>query len=217
MFDFAQRMQLAVKDRLRGTGLKAGAGLLGAVALGFLLAALWSFLAHELGWGSALASLAVAVLLLVLAGVLVALSKPREPMPTGEDLKREVEARLSLAADIAADRARAEAARVMDMAGNKAHAVMDEASYRASKLANDAERRVFGTVRDTMQAVGLTPERRRDAKRTVRNASASAKRAANSDAGSMAKLIGAFAVGVAIASNLAERRKPRDIDPDDLP
>lgn len=216
MFDFAHKMQLAVKDRVRGTGLKVGAGLLGAVALGFLVAALWSFLAHELGWGSTLASLAVAGLLLVLAVVLIVASKPRQPMPTSDDLKREVEARLSLAADIAADRARTEAARVMDMAGNKAHAVMDEASYRASKMANDAERRVFGTVRDTMQAVGLTPERRRDAKRSVRNASASAKRAVNTDAGSMAKLIGAFAVGVAIASNLSERRKRSDIDPDDL-
>lgn len=216
MFDFAQRLQLAVRDRLRGTGLKAGAGLLGVAASGFLLAALWSFLARELGWGSALASLAVAVLLLAAAGVLIALSKPRQPMPTGEDLKREVEARLSLAADLATSRAKAEAARVMDMAGQKAHAVMDQASYRALKLADDAERRVFGTVRDTMQAVGLTPERRRDAKRTVRNASARVRRAVHSDAGSMAKLIGAFAIGVAIASNLAERRKSRDIDPEDL-
>lgn len=216
MFDFAQKMQRAVADRARGLGLKAAAGLVVLVALGFLLAALWSFLAHELDLGSTLASLVIGIVLVVIAAVLIVVSKPKQPMPTTDELKREVEARISLATDVAVDRARTEAARVVDMAGNKASSLMDEAGYRAAKLAGDAERRVFGTVRDTARAVGLTAETSRDVKREFRNVKAGASRAANTNAGSMAKLIGAFAVGVTLASTLSERRNRTEFDEDDL-
>lgn len=216
MFDFAQNMQRAIADRARGVGLKAAAGLVAAVALGFLLAALWSFLAHNLDLGPALASLVIGVVLIAIAAILIVISRPRQAMPTTDDLKREVEARISLATDVAVDRARSEAARMVDMAGNKASSLMDEAGYRAAKLAGDAERRVFGTVRDTARAVGLTTETTRDVKREFRNAKASATRAANTNAGSMAKLIGAFAVGVTLASTLSERRNRTEFDEDDL-
>lgn len=212
MFDFAQKMQLAVSDRVRGVGIKAAGGAVGAIAVGFLIAALWAFLAHDLGWGSALASLAIGVGLVVIAAILFVISKPRHRMPTTDELKREVEARVNLATDAAVLRARSEAARVMDMAENKAHALMDEAGYRATKLASDAERKVFGTVRDTARAAGLTSEKIRDVKRQATHARAATSRAANTNAGSMAKLIGAFAVGATLAAKLAERRQP---DPDD--
>ncbi|MFN3524816.1 MAG: phage holin family protein [Paracoccus sp. (in: a-proteobacteria)] len=217
MFDFAQKMQRALADRARGVGLKAAGGLVAAVALGFLLAALWSFLAHNLDWGPALASLVIGGVLVALAAGLMVASKPRHQMPTTDELKREVEARVSLATDVAVDRARLEAARMVDMAGNKANALMDEAGYRAAKLAGDAERKVFGGVRETARAIGLTTETTRDAKRQIRNAKAGATRAANTNAGSMAKLIGAFAVGVTLASAISDRRNSaQDFDEDDL-
>lgn len=221
MFDFAHNLKLAVSDRVKGAGMKAAGGAIAAVAAGFLLAALWAFLAHELGLGSALASLIVAILLIVAAAVLFVTSKPKHPMPSTDDLKREVEARVTLAADAASARARSEALRVMDMAENKAHALMDQASYRATKLADDAERKVFGTVRQGARAMGLTSENVRDAKRKVEHGQAGVARAANSNAGSMAKLLGAFAVGVTIAAKLSERRDDDDyddyeFDPDDL-
>lgn len=223
MFDFAHNLKLAVSDRVKGAGLKAAGGAIGLVAAGFLLAALWAFMAHELGWGSALASLVMAILLVAAAAVLFVISKPKHPMPTTEDLKREVEARVSLAADAAGQRARAEALRVMDMAENKAHALMDQASYRATKLADDAERKVFGTVRQGVRAMGLTSENLRDAQREVRHGQARAAQAVNSNAGSMAKLLGAFAIGVTLAAKLSERKDDHDhdydyeeFDPDDL-
>lgn len=212
MFDFAHNLKLAVSDRVKGVGLKAAGGVIAAVAAGFLIAALWAFLAHELGWGSALASLAIAVLLLAVAAILFVVSKPKHRMPTTDDLKREVEARVTLASNAAADRARAEAARVMDMAENKAHSLMDQVSYRATKLADDAERKVFGTVRQGAVAMGLTSENVRDVKHQAAHGQAAVSRAANSNAGSMAKLLGAFAVGVTLAAKLSERR---DDDEDD--
>ena len=50
MFDYAHKMQLAVSDLGRRAGLKAGAGVLALIAAGFLLAALWTFLARTLDW-----------------------------------------------------------------------------------------------------------------------------------------------------------------------
>ena len=59
MFDYAQRLQLALGDVVRRSALKVIAGVVLAVAIGFLLAALWSWLAHGLGWGATMASLAI--------------------------------------------------------------------------------------------------------------------------------------------------------------
>lgn len=213
MFDYVQRLQLALSDTARRTAMKVVAGVVLAVGAGFLLAALWSWLAYRLGWGATLASLAIGGGFVVIALILLAAaSKPRHEMPTSDDLKREVEARVNLVADAAADRARQEAGRVMDMAGNKVTSLMDQASYRANKFANDAERRVYSTARETAEKVGLTPENVEAAKRTFASTAETTTRAANSNAGSMAKLIGAFAIGIALANRL---RGDRD-DDDDL-
>lgn len=217
MFDFARKVKLAVGDTVRRAAMKAGAGVLGVVAGGFLLAALWSFLATELGWGSALASLAIGGLLAVIAGVLVALgSRRKHEMPSTDDLKREVEARVTLAADAAAAKAQAEAARILDMAETKAHVLMDQASYRAAKLANDAERKVFGSVRETARAVGLTGASQRPNQSTAAHADLSG-RAGGGNANGMAKALGMLAVGITLAAKLQDRRRQdRDYDPDDL-
>lgn len=211
MFDYAQRLQLALKDTARRSAMKAVAGVVLAIAAGFLIAALWSFLAHELGWGSAVASLVVAVLFVVVALILLAMSKRKHhEMPSTDDLKKEVEARVTLAADAAVEKARLETERVVDMAGNKVSSLMDEASYRAMKLADDTERRVFGAARNAAQAVGFTSANIQTVMSKVEDATDTLSRANSSNAGSMAKLLGAFAIGVTLASKLGERRSDDD-------
>ena len=51
MFDYVNRLQLAAKDSARRTVMKVVAGLILAIGAGFLIAALWSYLAINLGWG----------------------------------------------------------------------------------------------------------------------------------------------------------------------
>ena len=213
MFDYAQRLQLALKDTARRSAMKAAAGVVLAIAAGFLVAALWSFLAHNLGWGPALASLAVAVLFIVVGLILFGMSKhAKHEMPTTDDLKKEVEARASLAADAALEKARTQAERVMDMAGNKVSALMDEANYRATKLADDTERRVFGVARQAAQAVGFTQANMDTVRTKVEGATETLSRANSSNAASMAKLLGAFAIGVTLAAKLRERDDEDDYD-----
>lgn len=218
MFDFARRFQLAVGDAARRVALKAAAGLVATIGAGFLLASLWSFLAHELGWGSTLASLAIAGGMLLIAVILFAVSsRRRHEMPTGDDVKREVQARVSLAADATVNRVKSEADRVLGMAETKATSLMDQASFRANKLASDAEQTVMGTVRSAAQTVGLTPSNLKSAEDSMRSGAHQVKQAADTNAGSMAKLLGAFAVGVTIATAIQGNRDDDydDFDPDD--
>lgn len=219
MFDYARRLQLALGDTVRRSAMKGIAGVVIAAGAGFLIAALWSWLAHGLGWGAINASLAIGGGFVLIGVVLLLISaRPRHHMPTSDDLKREVEATVSLAADAAADRARTEAQRVMDMAQNKVSSLMDGASFRANRMANDAERRVQGFVRDTARKAGVTTENVTAARDAAGRARAKAGAAANSNGGSMAKLLAAFAVGVTLASTLASRRDAAadDFDDDDL-
>lgn len=210
MFDYTRRLQLALGDVARRSALKIVAGVVLAVGAGFLLAALWSWLAYGLGWGATLASLVIGGgFALIGVVILIVASKPRHEMPTSDDLRREVEARVSLAADAAVDRVQAEALRVADMAENKVQSLIDQAGYRANKLASDTERRAQGFVRDTARSVGLTGDNLDAARKHAGKAADRASQAANSDAGIMAKLIGAFAIGVALAAKLRERRKPK--------
>lgn len=204
MFDYAQRLQLALGDIARRSVLKVVAGVVLAVAVGFLIAALWSWLAYGLGWGATLASLAVGGGF-ALIGIIILLvaSKPKHTMPTGEDLRREVEARVSLATDAAVGRAQSEALRVADMAENKVHSLMDRVGFRSKDTANRAERAVHGFVRKRTENVGLDSEKVADAHKRV-------TRASESNAGSMAKLIGAFAIGITLAAKLQERRRSDD-------
>ncbi|MDQ1898851.1 phage holin family protein [Paracoccus sp. WLY502] len=217
MFDYAQRLQLALKDTARRSAMKAVAGIVLAIAAGFLIAALWSFLAHDLDWGPALASLGVAGLFILIGIVLFVLSKrTKHEMPTKEDLRKEVEARVTLAADAAVERARAEADRMLDKAGNKVSSLMDEASYRANKLADDTERRVFGVARNAAQAVGFTSNNIQTVRHKVEDARDTLSRANSSNAASMAKLIGAFAIGITLAAKLREQQDDDDYEDDIL-
>lgn len=136
MLDVTRRFRLALSDLGRRSALVAGAGLAGLVAAGFLLAALWSWLAHGLGWGPALASLAIAGLCLVVAGVLLALARnQRHAMPTGGDVKAEVEARAHLAKEAAIGAVKARAGQARDAAGQHLHGIWDGMRYRADRAA----------------------------------------------------------------------------------
>ena len=73
MFDFARRVQEAVGDTVRRTAMKAVAGMVGLMASGFLTAALWSWLANDLDWGSTLASLTIGGGLILLMIILLAM------------------------------------------------------------------------------------------------------------------------------------------------
>lgn len=217
MFDYAQRLQLALKDTARRSAMKAIAGVILVVALGFLIAALWSFLAHNLEWGPALASLAVGGGFVLIAVILLlAARKARHEMPTTEDLRKEVEARITLAKDAAIDKGRAEAERMMDIAGNKVVSLMDEASFRANKLADDTERRVYGAARHAAEAVGLTSTNISTMRSKVDDATDTLARANSSNAASIAKLLGAFAVGITLAAKLREGRDTDDYEDDIL-
>ncbi|MBU3030286.1 phage holin family protein [Paracoccus marinaquae] len=200
MFDYARKMQLALGDIARRSALKAVAGVVLALGAGFLLAALWSWLANGLGWGAMLASLALGAGLVVIGLVILAVaSKTRHPMPDTDELRREVEARVSLAADAAVGRAKTEAMRMAS-----------RAETRVETLMGDAARR----VRDTARKSGLGDDTIDAARRGAGQAARRVSRAARSDAGGLAGLIGAFALGVALASRLAGGRPP-DPAPED--
>ncbi|MCZ0962244.1 phage holin family protein [Paracoccus benzoatiresistens] len=217
MFDYAQRLQLALKDTARRSAMKAAAGVILVVAAGFLIAAFWSFLAHNLGWGPALASLVVGGIFVLAAVVLWLVSKkPKHEMPTKEDLRKEVEARVTLAKDAAIERARAEAERVVDIAGNKVASLMDDATYRANKLADDTERRVYGVARHAAESVGLTSTNIETVRSRYESATDTLSRANSSNAASIAKILGAFAVGMTLAAKLREGRDPDEYQDDIL-
>ena len=208
MLDYGQRVKLALGDTVRRSALKLIAGLIFVIGAGFLLAALWTWLADTLDWGPTLASLVIGGAFVVLALIVLGISSSRRhEMPDPQDLQKEVEARLALAAEAASARARAEAQKVLGMAESRVHGLLDSAKGRVDRFAAETEDRVTGFVSDTAQKIGLTSETMESARHAAANARSSAGRAANSNAGSMAKLIGAFAVGVTIAARLQEARQ----------
>lgn len=106
MLDYARNLQLALNDRLRRGGLVAGAALALLMGAGFLLAALWVWLAHHLGWGALGASLAIGAAFLLGGLLLLALARhSRHAMPASQELKDELSARLQTAAKAAVGRA----------------------------------------------------------------------------------------------------------------
>lgn len=220
MFDYARNMKLALADTMRRSALKAAAGVVMALGAGFLLAALWSFLATELGWGSMLASLTIGGIFVFIGGiVLMTAGRVRHAPPTSDDLKAEIQARVDMVADATIGRARNEATRFVDMAEARVHGLIDRATGEATRVVGDAERSVrnlaHGTVdkvTETAEKVGLTSRNLHAAQDAAGDALDSARRAADSNAGSMAKLAGAFGVGLALASKVQDWRRSDDID-----
>lgn len=208
MFDYARNMQLALSDAGRRVAMKAAAGAVFALAAGFLLAALWTFLARNLGWGPLGASLAIGILFVIVGVVLLSMSKKvQHPVPSTDELKAEVETRPSLATDAALEKARIKATEVVDTVENKVHVLMDEAAYKAEKFASDAEAKVHGFTRNVAgqaaQKVGLTPQFLAEAQDTV-------ERVKHSNAATIPPLLSAFAIGIAIANRVQAWRQSDD-------
>ncbi|MFD1796003.1 phage holin family protein [Paracoccus aurantiacus] len=226
MFDYVNKLQLALGDKARRTGLKVGAGVVVLIGAGFLLAALWSWLAWNLELGPAIASLIIGGGLALIGLILwLASGAERHPMPTGSELKSEVETRLSDATDAALEKAKFKAEEALDSAqarvaglfgaitgtarsakskaADGVHSFADKASDLASKASDVAS--------DAAHKVGLDEHTLDDAKESI-------DRALNSRAAPGIGVAGAFAVGVAIASALKSRRHEEDFyyDDDDL-
>lgn len=206
MLDYARNMKLALGDQARRIGMKAGAGVVIAIGAGFLLAALWSWLATGLGWGSAWASLAIGGGFVVI-GVLVMLvaAKPRHTPPTTDDLKAEVQARLSLAADLAGDKLRKKAQELTGMAQNRADSLTDNLTWRANKLADDAETQARSAFFEAADAVGFDKQRREKAQDALGKAS-------QTNMATLAPVLGAFAVGIVLAKRMSRSRNQDPYD-----
>lgn len=211
MFDYARNLKLAAQDTGRRVAIKAAAG--GAVMLGagFLLAALWTFLARTLGWGPLVASLLIGVVFVGAGIALLASShEVRHPVPGTDELKAEIETRLELATDAALEKARMKATEVVDTVEHRVHSVVDEVAHKANRFADSAEARVQGFASSiTGQAgkaarkVGLTPQQVARAEAGVRSG---AERFRQSNAATIPPLVGAFAVGIALANRLQSWR-----------
>lgn len=216
MFVYTSKLQLALSDKLRRAGLAAGAGVVFALGAGFLLAALWTFLAQNMGWGSLYASLAIGGGLVVCGLVCLMMAKTvRHPTPSTDELKSEVQEQLHLladsalskasgAADAALGRASDKAVHLLDRAEQKAHLVAEDLGYRANRLADTAEARVFGAARrvgeDTAARFGLSSGQSRHA----------GQRAGKSNLATLTPVLGAFAVGITLASRLQHWRRGDD-------
>ncbi|WP_449040858.1 phage holin family protein [Paracoccus sp. (in: a-proteobacteria)] len=220
MFDYARNLKLAAQDTGRRVAIKAAAG--GAVMLGagFLLAALWTFLARTLGWGPLVASLLIGVVFVGAGIALLASShEVKHPVPTTDELKAEIETRLELATDAALEKARLKATEVVDTVENRVHSVVDEVAHKANRFADSAEARVQGFASSlTGQAgkaaekVGLTPQRVARAEARVKSG---AERFRHSNAATIPPLVGAFAVGIALANRLQSWRHRDDAGTED--
>lgn len=221
MFAYTRNMQLAVSDKLRRAGLAGVGGVVLLIAAGFLLAALWTFLARNLHWGPLGASLAIGAALVVVGLILLSLAgRERHRVPSTDELKAEVEQQLHLiadtalgkasdAADAALERASDKASHLMERAEQKVHAVADNLGYRANRFADQAEARVYGTARQVGEA---TAERLGF---STAQAKGVADRVRGSNAAALAPVLGAFAVGITLASRLQDWRHRDDPEDDD--
>lgn len=206
MFDYVNKLQLALGDKARRTGLKIGAGVVGLIATGFLLAALWGWLAYQMDLGPTMASLIIGGAFLLIALILFGMSKSeRHSMPSTDELKSEVEARLSLATDTALDKAKGKAEDTMDSAQARVSSLFSAVEDKARGLVDHTEARVqnvassfTGVASSTARKAGLTRDNIDAAKETL-------DRATDSRAAPGVGLVGAFAVGMAIAGALKGR------------
>ncbi|SDD75925.1 Putative Holin-X, holin superfamily III [Paracoccus isoporae] len=217
MFDYVNKVQLALSDKARRTGLKAGAAVIALIALGFLLSALWSFLAWRLELGPTYASLIIGGGFLLIALILQLMSNSeKHSMPSTDELKNEVEARLSLAADTALDKAKFKAEETMDSAQQRVHALFGKAEDTARGFVSRTESKVHDVTADVSTKAGDLAEKVGLTDRNLREAKDSFDRATQSRAAPGVGIVGAFAVGMAIAGALRGRRDRDDFYYDDF-
>lgn len=189
MFGFRHRIGLALGDSLRRAGFQAAAGGLLLVGAGFLTAALWSWLAHGLGWGAIHASLAIGLAFMFIGLLILALGgQRRHRMPTKDELRQEVEMQVGLVADVAAAQARKQAYRLVGKAKSRA-----KAFARGDRERTEKEEKAVGS-----ETKGNPGKKGSTANKVM--------------------LLAAFAAGAALATRMSKRRStdtPDDGAPDE--
>ncbi|MBA4489348.1 phage holin family protein [Paracoccus sp. S1E-3] len=210
MFDYVNRLQLALGDKARRTSLKLGAAVAALIGLGFLIAAVWSLLAWNLELGPTVASLIVGGVFVLVGLVIWSQSgSERHRMPTGDELKTEVEMRLQGAADAAINKVKSTATEAVDNAQAHVAAFFGGAPDKARDLVKTAGSGVgamaSNAVKGAASKAGLGNDELNEVKAKVERAAPGIG------------LVGAFAVGMAIANALASRRSEDDLyfDEDD--
>lgn len=209
MFDYVNRMQLALGDKARRVGMKAGAGVALLIGAGFLLAALWSFLAWRLELGPTYASLIIGGGF-ALIGLIVWLmsNSERHAVPSTDELKNEVEARLSLAADAAIDKVKYRAESAVEGAKSKVTSLFGAATdtvkgaaHSAGDAASGAGHKVGEMATEVAEMGGVALDK---AKETL-------DQAVETKAGPAIGLAGAFSVGLIIANALSRGRSKEEL------
>lgn len=209
MSDYVNRLQLALGDKARRAGLAAGAGAVLLIGAGFLLAALWSWLAWRLELGPIYASLIIGGFFAVIGLTLLALSaKERHAVPTTEDLRAEVEAAVHLAADAAVDMVKFQATNAVDGAKAKVSSLFGGAGGRVMTAAQGAGDLAAGASRKVADAAEMGGEALHEARETL-------DRAMDTRAGPALGLAGAFSIGVLLAGLISQSRSKDDFYYDD--
>lgn len=200
MFDYIDQMKLALGDTVRRAAMKSGGGVAMAIGAGFLIAALWSWIALYLG--SIYASLIVGGIFAFVGLVIWLMATSRRyKAPTTDDLRNEVETRIGLVTDAAMNKVRHTAESAVDGAQARVASIFGGAGRRVSGLAKDAE----GVASDAIEAGG---EALKGARETL-------DRAVETKAGPAIGIAGAFALGMVIAGAFSARRDKEDLYYDD--
>lgn len=199
MWDVNRRFHLALSDLGRRAGLAVAGGVLMAVGAGFLLAALWSWLAHGLGWGPAAASLAVAGLCLLAAlGLLLAARRARHAMPGAGDVRAEAEARARLATQAAVGAVKTRAEQARNAAGQHLQGFLDRGRYQADRAASGLD---AAAEKVAEKMAGGSPGPMADpVAEAMETARGMAEQFARSRAAPGVALVSAFAIGLALAN-----------------
>lgn len=225
---FAQKLDLFVRDLARRVSMKVAAGILILLGSGFLLAALWTWLAHGLHWGPLYASLVLGVVFLMIGLIIIATTgKSRHLPPTPAELRADLEERVSVAtgvvfdrvtssAEHAMDRVQTKAGQMADAAGNRVKRMVDSVSYGADRLAGGAESRFVGAARraneEITEKLGITDEQK---ERIAEGFERTKTRVKSSNLAAIAPVIGAFAIGLTLAQKLAARGQDDGEDHDE--
>lgn len=209
MFDYVNRMQLALGDKARRAGLKAGAGVALLIGAGFLLAALWSWLAWQMALGPIYASLIIGAAFAVIGLIILSGSgKERHAVPTAEDLRSEVSTTLSLAADAAIDKVKFQAESAVEGAKAKVSSLFGGAGDKVMSAAHGAVDLAAGAGRKVAEAAEMGGETLHEARETL-------DRAMETKAGPAIGLAGAFSIGMVFASLISKSRSNDDFYYDD--
>lgn len=209
MMDISHRFKLALSDMARRSGLRVAAGLFALLGCGYFLAALWSLLARDLELGPTIASLLIGILCLLVTGILFFISRERRhDLPTTDDVKQELAARANLAGDMAVASVKNRVRNVRNSAVQTATGLFDTARFKADSAAEKLDEGVekvkttppSDLAAEAAMRVGIDPE-------TVKEHIAQTKHAFDSFKSMRAApaigLVGAFAVGLAIANRLS--------------